>query len=263
MRVWTNTSFRALDMLAAPAEDAVRPIDGPPTSLARPLVVDVGTVLEEARAARAACVLARTDPGTRPLPIDTIVEGLAPDAILIGRPTYRPGQRSLTVGESLAVRIATADGVAIGESRVVAKFEARPDAPAYAIARPTTLLLEDRRSTDRVGIAREEAPIADVLQAPTHKPLCKGALVDLALGGVRIRTQAAGNGQPEIRSGDRVLVRATLRDDVRMHALGVVVHAGRRADGCVDVGVRFTSEVPDVDRFLRDVAARGTARRHG
>ncbi|MDZ4756421.1 MAG: PilZ domain-containing protein [Phycisphaerae bacterium] len=266
MRVWTNTTFRALDLLGAPAPDPAvhgladgsgaepRPaldcLDGP-TSL------QVQAILDNATVAQAVCILTRRDPGTRPLPIEAILYAVNSTAIQLRKPTYRPGQRSLAVGERVQLRIAMPEGTYVGESSVVARFEAQASAAAYAIARPGSLILEDRRSTDRVGVAYDEPPTAELLHAPTHKPIGSGELVDLSMGGVRVRAV----GTLMVRSGDRVVLRAKVRDDVRIHAMGIVVHVGKRRDGMLDIGVKFSSEVPDVDRYLREISSRGTSYR--
>ncbi len=244
MRVWTNTTFRALDLLSAavPADEADTP--------------HVGAVIAEAAAANLPITLARCDPGTRPLPIETSIDAATEQSITIGRPTYKPGQRSLVPGERLQIRFTLNGGIYTGTTSVLAKFEPREGAVGYHLALPHSLVVDDRRRAERVSIAFDVAPPAELLNAPTHRPLADGILVDLAIGGARIRSQSAS----PMRSGDRVVLRARLSDDLRLHALATVVHAGRRPDGSTDVGVRFTTEVPELDRYLRDVVAHGATR---
>ncbi len=258
MRVWTNTSFKAFDLLStpSPASGTRASTDG---GKDESHLVDVQSVLDRAVAERTPCVLVRQDPGTRPLPIETTLESITAHAIAIGRPSYRPGQKSLAAGERLQLRIELPEGSYIADTAVVAKLESTSGASAYRLARPHSLILEDRRIVDRVSVAYETAPVAELLHAPTHKSIGSGALIDLSVGGVRIRTSP----QVLIRAGDRIVLRAKLNDDVRIHAMGIVVHTGPRTDGAVDVGVRFTGEVPDVNRYLREISARGTARRAG
>jgi c-di-GMP-binding flagellar brake protein YcgR len=270
MRVWTNTTFRALDLLSGPIAADEREV---------PKVTEVlSTVLTSALANREGppptLLLSRCDPGTRPLPIEAPIEAIDDHAITIGRPLLKPGQRSLAAGERLKLRF-TLDGVTYsGTTMVIARFESAPQRVAYRLAMPSSLLCDDRRRSERVAIAFEQAPVAELLNAPTHRPIAEGVLIDLAMGGARVRarlpvptnttphaaaTSAAAliPGMP--RAGDRVLIRARLSDTMRLHALGTVVHAGRRGDGEVDIGVRFTSDVPDLDRCLRQLAAHGVA----
>lgn len=244
MRVWTNTTFRALDLLSAPVPTGERDVP------------EVASLLATAAAAAVTLTLSRCAPGTRPLPIEAPLDEATATALSIGRPTYKPGQRALVPGEPLQLRFSL-DGVSYtGTTLVVARFEPRENAVGYQLAMPASLVCDDRRRGERVSIAFGQPPVAELLNAPTHRPLADGVLVDLAIGGARVRGSIAS----PPRAGDRVLLRAKLSDDVRIHALGTVVHAGRRSDGLTDVGIKFTSDVPDLDRYLRDLAAYGNTR---
>ncbi len=264
MRVWTNTTFRALDLLSGPIAADEREV---------PKVTEVlSTVLTGALADREGppplLTLSRCDPGTRPLPIEAPIEAIDEHAITIGRPVLKPGQRSLAAGERLRLRF-TLDGVTYsGTTTVIARFEPSEQRVAYRLSVPSSLLCDDRRRSERVAIAFEQAPVAELLNAPTHRPLAEGVLIDLAMGGARIRARPSAASAPTTggsptagmpRAGDRVLIRARLSETIRLHALGTVVHAGQRPDGQIDVGVRFTSDVPDLDRCLRQLAAHGVA----
>jgi c-di-GMP-binding flagellar brake protein YcgR len=244
MRVWTNTTFRALDLLGAPAaaEERETPV--------------VGAILAAAVAARLPLVLSRYDPGTRPLPIDATLQAADDTSIAIGRPLYRPGQRSLAPGERLQVRFQLDGGTYVGFTTVIARFEPGEGQIGYRLAVPETLVFDDRRRAERVAIAFQSPPPVEVLNAPTHRPIAQGSLVDLAIGGARVRTTT----NAVLRAGDRVVLRAKLHDQMRIHTLGIVVHAGPSRDGQTDIGVRFTTEVPELDRYLREIVAQRSAR---
>ncbi|MBL9147288.1 MAG: PilZ domain-containing protein [Phycisphaerae bacterium] len=243
MRVWTNASFRALDLLAGPE----------PSAEAIPGADVVDRLLDLAAAAGAPCSLTRTGPGQRRLPMEAPILGLEGRSITIGRPAYKPGQRLLAVGEDLDLRIGVEGASYLGRTTVVARYAPEGETSkrmTYGLARPEVLLVDDRRSSERFGLAYARPPQAELLCAPRHKPLGAGSIVDLSAGGMRIRARDAN-----VRAGDRVVVRAKLADDVLVHAIGAVVYAGPRPDGTADVGVRFQAMQPEIDRFIRGVAA--------
>jgi c-di-GMP-binding flagellar brake protein YcgR len=247
MRVWTNASFRALDLLAGPE----------PSAEGIPGADDVDRLLEIAAAEGAPCSLTRTGPGQRRLPMDAAILGLEGRSITIGRPAYKPGQRLLALGEELDLRISVEGASYLGRTTVVARYAPEGETSkrlTYGLARPDVLLVDDRRRDHRVserfGLAYVRPPQAELLCAPRHKPLGAGSIVDLSAGGMRIRARDAN-----VRAGDRVVVRAKLSDDVVVHAIGAVVYAGARTDGTADVGVRFQAMQPEIDRFIRSIAA--------
>lgn len=242
MRVWTNTTFRSLDLIGAPVAHGERDL------------LPLSEVIRRAVAETTTVTLARCDPGTRPLPIDAPLLAADASSLTIGRPVYKPGQRSLAPGERLRIRFPLDGGTYIGATSVLTRFEPEPGHVAYQLALPASLVHDDRRRAERVAIAFQTPPVVEVLNAPTHRPVTTGALVDLAMGGARIR----GGSDAHLRPGDRVVVRAKLSDDMRIHTLGVVVHASRCPDGLTDIGVRFTTEIPHLDGYLRELVAQRT-----
>ena len=64
-------------------------------------VPNVAAVLAQAADAKLVLTLARCEPGTRPLAIEAAIEVADASGVTIGRPTYKPGQRSLVPGESV------------------------------------------------------------------------------------------------------------------------------------------------------------------
>ncbi|MFO0828789.1 MAG: PilZ domain-containing protein [Phycisphaerales bacterium] len=258
MRVWTNTSFRSLDLLAGP-----EPPPEAPSDAAGAAAAEVSRLLRRVAAEGGSITLLRPDAGVRYLPIVARIESLADDSVTIGRPTYRPGQRAMAPGERLTLRLGFDDGSYEGETSVLVKYAPDGDGgrtTTYKLARPEVLVADDRRGGERIRLAYEAPPQAEFFCAPRHKPLGHGHVVDLAAGGLRVRSHDAN-----LRAGDRVVVRARLSDDARVHAIGVVVHAGPSADGATDVGVRFQTSQPEIERFIRSVsvahAARHLARR--
>lgn len=243
MRVWTSTTFRALDLLAAPTA---------PEELE---TRNVAAILAAAVEARLPVVLTRLDPGSRPLPIEAALQAADPSSLSIGRPVYKPGQRALAPGERLQIRFQLDGGGYVGRTSVLMRFESdqgpHPIAIGYQLAAPHSLVFDDRRRTERVAVAFQSPLEVELLNAPTHRPIATGSLVDLAIGGARVRSAGAGS----LRAGDRVLLRAKLDEETRIHSLAVVVHAGQARDGSFEVGVRFAAEVPDLDRYLRDLVA--------
>ncbi len=255
MRVWTNTTFRSLDLLAAPL----------PAEEVSPAALEVGAILDRAVAAGATCTLTRQEVGHRRLPIVAALDRVGPGSLSIGRPRYRPGQKGLVAGERLEISIGLPEGRYLGETHVVAKFAPDGDGGgtiACRLARPTVLVLDDRRGNERVDIAYAEPPHAEMLCAPRHKPLGAGQLVDVSTGGMRVRAINAN-----VRAGDRVVVRAKLSEEIRIHAMAIVMHAGAKDDGSTDVGLRFQTEQPEIERFIRMLSAttgaQRTARRAG
>ena len=249
MRVWTNTTFRALDLLASAT----------PVEEISPVGLEVDAILDRAAAARATCWLVRVGVAQRSQPIAAEIERLGTASISISRPRYRPGQKGLIGGERLELSIGLPEGRYLGETQVIAKFAPDGDGGktvACRLARPIALLLDDRRGNERVDIAYAEPPRAELLCAPRHKPLGAGKLVDLSTGGIRVCATDAN-----VRSGDRVVVRAKLSEEIRVHAIAVVVHAALSDDGTTDVGLRFQTEQPEVERFIRGLAATTAAQR--
>jgi c-di-GMP-binding flagellar brake protein YcgR len=260
MRVWTNTTFRALDLLAAPVAGGEADVPNVQTIVAMAAEAKVPLVLTR-------CELPPTKvagfagmpvgspvaagPKVRSQPIESSIIAADALAITIGRPVYKPGQRSLAPGERLQMRFKTEGGTYVGLTSVIARFEPSDGQVAYRLTLPDSLVFDDRRRSERVSVAFQSPPTVEVLNAPTHRPIASGSLVDLAIGGARVRSVT----DAQLRPGDRVLLRATLSDEMRIHSLGIVVHAGRRADGTTDIGVRFTAEVPHLDRYLRDVVS--------
>lgn len=248
MRVWTNASFRAFDLLAGPEPEDVAGAS------------DVAAILRRAAELGAPVTLSRQEPGARRLPVDTAAIRLEGDSLVVGRPQYRPGQKALSVGERLEIRIGLPEGSYLGETSIVLRF-ALDHEPArnatFGLAKPRLLVLDDRRAQERIGLAAEEEMRAELLCMPRHSLLARGPVVDLSVGGLRLR----GHEPPRVRPGDRVLVRAKLASgrpgdlDARIHAAGIVVHAALRRDGTSDIGVRFQREEPEVDRFIRHLAA--------
>lgn len=242
MRVWTTGSFRAFDLLAGP-----EPADAAGSGA-------VPAILARAAEEQASVTLSRREAGTRRLPVVTAALRVDGDNLIVGRPQYRPGQRALAAGERLDVRIALPEGTYIGETSIVARLA--PDtepakAATYGLARPRMLLLDDRRGNERIGVASDEQSRVELLCMPRHSLLASGPIVDLSVGGLRLR----GAQTLRVRAGDRVLVRGRLDAESRIHAAGVVVHAATRTDGTTDIGVRFQTEQPEVDRFIRHLAA--------
>jgi hypothetical protein len=196
--------------------------------------------------------------------VPTRLDEISARRLVVAKPSYRPGQRSLAVGERLELRVECGGGAYVGDTIVEKRIE-RTDGEVttvtgFVLRPPTSLVLEDRRHADRVSIASERPPLAEILHAPSHRSLATATVVDLALGGVRLRGPRS-----LIRSGDRVVVRGRLDTERCLHAAGVVVHAaeipGAPLDACTDIGIRFTDTVPEVAAYIRDISARGTARR--
>jgi hypothetical protein len=155
-------------------------------------------------------------------------------------------------GEHLEMRIAMPEGTYLSQTRVMSKFATEGEAArtaAYRLTKPTLFMIDDRRANERIGLASSEPARAELLCAPRHKPLGFGDVVDLSTRGLRVRASEAN-----VRPGDRVMVRARLNDETRVHALGIVVHAGPREDGTTDVGLHFQADQPEIERFIRAMA---------
>ncbi len=251
MRVWTNASFRAFDLLSGPAPAGEEAAD-----------FNVNEILHRAALEGAPVAVSRLDPSARRLPIEAVAEHYDGATLQVGHPSYRPGQKGLMAGERIELRINLAEGSYTGETVVFARF-APDDRPArsssFGISRPKVLVLDDRRCHDRIGIASDLAPRVELLCTPRHSLLARGSVVDLSSGGLRVR----GVDELRVRNGDRVVVRTRLDEDTVVHAMGIVVHAAQQSDGTNDIGVRFQADQPDVDRYIRTLAASTATRRLG
>ena len=242
MRVWTNTTFRALDLLAGPE----------PASDLFPAGPKIAAILDRLVAANANCVFTRIDHGRGV--VEARLQRITSTFLVIGRPQYRPGQRVLGQGEHLEMRIAMPEGTYLSQTRVMSKYATEGEAArtaAYRLTKPVAFMIDDRRANERIGFASVEPARAELLCAPRHKPLGFGDVTDLSTGGMRVRASDAN-----VRPGDRVMVRARLNDEFRVHALGIVVHTGARDDGTTDVGLHFQTDQPDIERFIRVMAVK-------
>lgn len=174
------------------------------------------------------------------------------------RPEIAPGAR-------FQIAIATSRGFHRGETRILSRWSEPSDAGArrrigFLASLPPSLTHVQRRSSHRVPVAFDLAPVAQ-LHAPLFAdPICKAPIIDLSDIGLRVRVPAGIAEQ--LSCGLQLVITAEFAATIPSFktTVEVVRVAASKAHDSRVVGLRFLEPMTDLSHAIRALDLRRSTR---
>jgi c-di-GMP-binding flagellar brake protein YcgR len=197
--------------------------------------------------------------------LNTSIEQVREDDLVVSQPTIGGLTHPLAFGEELRLSFYNQNTHHIAQTRCLGRVKIPTGGNqtlfAYRLEMPPTIRSEDRRQNPRIDL-----PLDLTCEAHLYAPGCDGPLlgtmVDISMGGARIRTLMASD---KIQQGLEIYLKALLPEPVGLldEMVRVVRMEIDENTGEATVGVAFGKRIDGLAELIRFAQSHGSRRQAG
>jgi c-di-GMP-binding flagellar brake protein YcgR len=199
--------------------------------------------------------------------LNTTIEQVRDEDLVISQPSVGGLTHPLAFGEQVRISFINKSMYHIAESRCLGRVKIPSGGGsqllfAYRLAMPDTMRHEDRRNQPRVSLGDDMA-----FEAQLYAPACDGPLLgtvlDISMGGARVRTPMAAG---RIEAGQEIYLKTLLPEPVGL--LDELVQVTRienesRASNGQIFGLTFKRRIEGLSELIRSAQSREVRRKAG